>query len=136
MPKHVGQIWNSISYILESWIKDFFNKNCKKLHNKEVCYLLDSFSKLEVWNFFKSKFPNFDQYANVTKRYWCKIWNKYFPFIKIPKVNQFGVYADCEEFKTIREKAVTIEEKSKKLKINFLHYLCLFFYFYFNLCEY
>jgi hypothetical protein len=32
----------------------------------------------------------------------------------MPKVNRFEACAHCEEFKTIREKVVTIEEKSKR----------------------
>jgi hypothetical protein len=79
-----------------------------------VSHLLDNFSKFEVWKLFKSKLLEFDQCANVTYRFWCKIWEKYFPLVKIPKVNHLRTCADCEEFKTIHEKALTIEKESKR----------------------
>jgi hypothetical protein len=118
--KPVGRVRSSLSYILESWLEDFFNNNCEKLPNKDIVHLPDSFSKLEVWKIFKSSFSNFDKYENVSYRFFCKAWRKHFPNVKIPKMNRFGVCADCEEFKTIREKAVTAEDKSKSsLEIRF-----------------
>jgi hypothetical protein len=36
----------------------------------------------------------------------------------MPKLNRFGVYVDYEEFKTIGEKAMTADEKSKKLFVH------------------
>ena len=113
----VGRVRGSLSYILESWMQDFFENNCEKLPNKDILHLPDSYSKLEVWKLFKSTFPDYDKTENVTYRYWCKMWTNHFPNVKIPKLNRFGVCADCEEFKTIREKAVTADEKSKKLSI-------------------
>jgi hypothetical protein len=113
--KPLGRVRGSLSYILESWMQDFFHNNCEKLPNKDILHLPDSFSKLEVWKIFKSTFADFDKTEKVTYRYWCKMWTNHFPNVKIPKLNRFGVCADCEEFKTIREKAVTADEKSKKL---------------------
>jgi hypothetical protein len=113
MPKYVGRVRTSVSYILESWMEEFFSRNCKKLPNKDVSHLLDNFSKLEVSKLFKSKLSNFDQCGSVTYQFWCKIWNKHFPLIKMPKVNHFGACADCKKFKTICEKTLTIEKNSK-----------------------
>jgi hypothetical protein len=84
-----------------------------------VIHLPDSYSKLEVWQTFKTSFSNFDKGANVTYRFWCKTWKKHFSHVKIPHVNRFGVCADCEEFKTIRDKAIIAEEKSKSCKRTF-----------------
>lgn len=113
--KPLGRVRGSLSYILESWMQDFFENNCEKLPNKDILHLPDSYSKLEVWKLFKSTFADYDKTEKVTYRYWCKMWTNHFPNVKIPKLNRFGVCADCEEFKTIREKAVTADEKSKKL---------------------
>ena len=122
LQKSAGRVRSSRSYILEFLMQDVFSKNCEKLPNKDIIHLLDSFSKLEVWKIFKSSFSNFNKNKNITYRFFCKVWKKHFPNIKIPRMNRFGVCADCEEFKTIRDKAVTAEEKSKI----FLMYL---FYF-------
>ena len=81
-----------------------------------MSHLPDNFSKFEVWKLFKSKLSEFDQCANVTYQFWCKTWKKHFSHVKIPHVNRFGVCADCEEFKTIRDKAIIAEEKSKSCK--------------------
>jgi hypothetical protein len=48
MPNPVSRVQTSVSYILESWMEDFFSHNCKKLPNKDVSYLPDNFSKFEV----------------------------------------------------------------------------------------
>jgi hypothetical protein len=66
MPKPVGRVRTSVSYILESWMEEFFSHNCEKLPNKDVSHLPDNFSKFEVWKLFKSKLSVFDQCANVT----------------------------------------------------------------------
>jgi hypothetical protein len=94
-------------------MEDFFSHNCEKLPNKDVSHLPDNFLKFEVWKIFKSKLSHFDQCAKMTYQFWCKIWEKYFLLVKIPKVNCFEACADCEEFKIIHEKAMTIEEKIK-----------------------
>jgi hypothetical protein len=48
MPKHVGRVRTSVSYILESWMEEFFSKTCEELSNKDVSHFPDNFSKLEV----------------------------------------------------------------------------------------
>ena len=43
--KPVGRVRSSLSYILQSWLKNFFNNNCEKLSNKDIIHLSISFSK-------------------------------------------------------------------------------------------
>jgi hypothetical protein len=117
--KQVGRPVRGVTLILVQWMKDFFEFHCEKLPQKDVIHLPDSYSKLEVWQTFKTSFSNFDKGANVTYRFWCKTWKKHFSHVKIPHVNRFGVCADCEEFKTIRDKAIIAEEKSKSCKRTF-----------------
>jgi hypothetical protein len=94
-------------------MKDCFDLNCEKLPNKKIIHLLDSLSKRDVWNTFCSSFFSLKKVVQVSYWYWCKIWDKDFPHVKIPNVNGFRVYADCEEVKTIRDRAVTSDDKSK-----------------------
>ncbi len=113
----LGRPKNALYFIVEQWMKDYFEFNCEKLPNKEIIHLPDSLSKWDVWKTFRSTFPSLEKAVQVNYRYWCRIWEKDFPHVKIPNVNRFGVCADCEEFKTIRDKAVTSDDKSKLKKI-------------------
>jgi hypothetical protein len=112
-PKSVGKAITDASYVVISWMKNFFETHCESLPNKEVVHLPDNYSKLEVYNLYKSSFVKMDSTVNISYRNWCKLWEKRFPLVKIPAVNRFSVCADCEEFKSIREKAITAEDKSK-----------------------
>ena len=112
-PKPVGKAITDASYVVQSWMKNFFETHCESLPNKEVVHLPDNYSKLEVYNLYKSTFVKMDSTVSISYRNWCKLWKKHFPLVKIPVVNRFSVCADCEEFKSIREKAVTPEDKSK-----------------------
>lgn len=111
--KPVGAPITHTSYVVISWMKTFFDTHCESLPNKEVVHLPDNYSKLEVYNVYKSSFVNLDTSCNITYRRWCKLWNIHFPLVKIPQVNRFSVCADCEEFKSIREKAVTTEDRGE-----------------------
>jgi len=112
-PKSVGKAITDASYVVVSWMKNFFETHCESLPNKKVVHLPDNYSKLEVYNLYKSTFVKLDTTANISYRSWCKLWKAHFPLVKIPAVNRFSACADCEEFKSIREKAITAEEKSK-----------------------
>jgi len=122
-PKSVGKAITDATYVVVSWMKNFFETHCESLPNKEVVHLPDNYSKLEVYNLYKSTFVKMDSTVNISYRNWCKLWKKHFPLVKIPAVNRFSVCADCEEFKSIREKAITTEDKSKLTIISF----CMFF---------
>jgi hypothetical protein len=108
-----------LTIILVQWMKNFFEFHYEKLPNKNVIHFPNSYSKLEVWQTFNTTFSNFDKATCVTYQFKCKTWKRYFSHAKIPHVNRFGVYADCEEFKTIQNKAILTQEKSKSSKLLF-----------------
>jgi hypothetical protein len=71
--KTISRVKSSFSYILESWLQDFFNNDCEKLPNKDIIHLLDSISKLKVWKIFKSSFSNFDKNKNISYCFFSKL---------------------------------------------------------------
>jgi hypothetical protein len=72
--KPFGQPRSAFYFIVEQWMKNYFDFNCEKLPNKKIIHLPNSLSKWDLWNTFR---------------------------------------ADCEEFKTIRDRAMTSDDKNK-----------------------
>ena len=112
-PRMGGKPLSNTSCVVIAWMKNFFQTHCESLPNKDIVHLPDNYSKLEVWNLYKSTYGTLDIDSKVGYRRWCKLWSSNFSHVKIPVVNRFSVCADCEEFKSIREKAVTPDEKRK-----------------------
>jgi len=49
----------------------------------------------------------------VTYSWFCRIWNKEFPRVRIPKRSRFSTCGPCTEFKALRDKATLEAERSK-----------------------
>ena len=111
--KSEGRTISDTSLLVKTWMKHFFDTHCESLPNKDVVHLPDNYSKFEVWNIYKSTLGDVRRSANISYKRWLKIWLAHFPSVKIPTVNRFSACADCEEFKSFCEKAVTPEDKSK-----------------------
>ena len=118
-PRLGGKPLSNTSCVVIAWMKNFFETHCESLPNKDIVHLPDNYSKLEVWNLYKSTYETLDRDSSIGYRRWCKLWSNNFSHVKIPVVNRFSVCADCEKFKSIREKAVTPEEKRKTIYIIF-----------------
>ena len=125
-PRLGGRPLSNATCVVTTWMKNFFETHCESLPNKDIVHLPDNFSKFKVWNLYKSTYQILDRDSSVSYRTWCKLWSRNFAHVKIPVVNRFSVCADCEEFKSIREKAVSPEEKRKTtlaiLKMLFVFY--------------
>lgn len=100
--------------VVRSWMKDFFKTRVESLPNKDnIVHLPDNYSKTEVWKIYQSTVGNSDLSASVGYRQFAKIWKSDFPQVKIPTVNRFSTCANCEEFKSMRDKADNEVEKRK-----------------------
>jgi hypothetical protein len=99
--------------VLTSWLKSFFETRVEMLPNKNVCHLPDNYSKYEVWKIYTSSLVDSDETCQFSYRSFMRIWKIDFPHVKIPPINRFSACADCVEFKTLRDKAITDVEKRK-----------------------
>jgi hypothetical protein len=111
-------------FLITCWLEDFFKTRVESLPNKDVLHLPDNYTKREVWKLFTSQYGERDQGSKCSYRHFVRVWSSQFSHVKIPPVNRFSACADCEYFKTMRDKAVTDAEKSKRF--NFLDLLISF----------
>ncbi len=97
---------------LVEWLKDFFKTNVESLPNKDIFHLPDNWTKLEVFDAFQND-SKMRKETSVTYSYFCRIWEKEFPRVRIPKRSRFSTCAPCTEFKALRDKATLETERSE-----------------------
>lgn len=97
---------------LVQWLNDFFHTNVESLPNKDIFHLPDNWTKSEVHDAFQNE-ALLRQEQGVTYSWFCRIWNKEFSRVRIPKRSRFSTCAPCTEFKALRDKATLQAEKSK-----------------------
>jgi hypothetical protein len=112
-PKPEGRPKDLRRLIVASWLDDFFKTRVESLPNKNVLHLPDNYTKFEVWKLFISQYGDRDEMSRIPYRHFTRLWGLHFPNVKIPPVSRFSACADCEEFKTMRDKAISATDRSK-----------------------
>jgi hypothetical protein len=107
----VGRPRNMKTLVLIEWLRDFFKTRVESLPNKNILHLPDNYTKWEICKLFNSQYGTRDETTKVQYEAFTRIWRQNFPHVKIPPVSRFSACADCEEFKTIRDKAISNVEK-------------------------
>lgn len=100
---------------LVQWLKGFFERNVESLPNKDIFHLPDNWTKLEVFEEFKNE-SEIREDASVKYSWFCRIWTKEFPRVRIPKRSRFSTCAPCTEFKALRDKATLEAERGNVLE--------------------
>ena len=96
---------------LEQWLNDFFSTNVESLPDKNIFHLPDNWTKLEVFEAFKSE-ATLRESEGLTYSWFCRIWKVSFPRVRIPKRSRFSTCTSCTEFKALRAKATLESKKS------------------------
>ncbi len=101
--------------VLIEWLQDFFKTRVESLPNKNILHLPDNYTKWEIFKLFNSQYVTRDATAKIQYEAFTRIWRQNFSHVKIPPVSRFSACADCEEFKTMRDKAISDVEKGMTL---------------------
>lgn len=97
---------------LLAWLNKFFATNVESLPNKDIFHLPDNWTKAEVYDAYQSEIMLREE-EGTTYSWFCRMWNAEFSRVRIPRRSRFSTCAPCSEFKALRDKAVTIQDKSK-----------------------
>lgn len=120
-PKSAGRPTSMRTLVLISWMKSFFQTRVETLPNKDIQHLPDNYSKKEVWKIYDSSLGEMDKTSKISYRAFTRVWDENFSHVKIPPVNHFSACADCEEFKSLRDQAITDYDKRKWCFNLFIH---------------
>ena len=104
---------------LVQWLKEFFATSVESLPNKDIFHLPDNWTKLEVFEAFKKEAVSREE-TSLTYSWFCRIWAKEFPRVRIPKRSRFSTCAPCSEFKALRDKATLEAERGNVLNSSWL----------------
>lgn len=107
---NVGRAPTSYALLCVQWLNAFILSCVERLPNREVFHIPDSYTKQEIFMDYVGQQVTAGD-SHVSYGYFCKLWQRDFRLVKIPKSNRFSVCQDCENIKRDLKNATTIADQ-------------------------